>query len=262
MKLTNRSLSKTGTITGSQHSGKRLARILGATVLLSLLVPGLSARTFHDSKGRAIDAELVSHAGEASDEVVIQVKGRKHTVPVSRFSENDQAFIRRWMKETPAAVSFPYHDYEISAKKVKGDGGNYVFQIEVENQADNPVEGITIKYLVFARNSMDKTVSREGSVEVPQSLKSGATAKLSTEEFDPDQMVVKQDGGISVSSSSSSGQRRRSGRSTLLGVLVRVCDSTGSVVADWRSPGNNFTETWPGEDAGGAPDKERVTIEE
>ena len=57
----------------------------------------LMARVFEDQFGRIINAELVSHTGNESENVTIKKSGKKMVVKVSLFSEKDQKFIRDWI---------------------------------------------------------------------------------------------------------------------------------------------------------------------
>lgn len=70
---------------------------------LCFVAPGL-AREFTDATGRKIEAELVSVKG---DDVTIKRAGNEFTLPIAKFSEADQTFIRDWAKEQmpkPAAA--------------------------------------------------------------------------------------------------------------------------------------------------------------
>lgn len=68
-------------------------RILAALALATSLASLVNARTFTDDKGRKIEAELLSVDGS---EVTLNKGGRKFTLPVTRFSQADQKFIREW----------------------------------------------------------------------------------------------------------------------------------------------------------------------
>jgi hypothetical protein len=59
-----------------------------------LLIPAvLPARTFRDDQGRQIKAELISFQ---DGQVTIKKGGRDFTLPISKFSSEDQAYIKEW----------------------------------------------------------------------------------------------------------------------------------------------------------------------
>ncbi len=81
-----------------------LAIPLLASILLSVPLP-LEARTFTDNEGRELEAELLAVEGET---VRIRRGGRssdEFELPLAKFSEEDQAFIRRWATERHAALA-------------------------------------------------------------------------------------------------------------------------------------------------------------
>lgn len=74
--------------------------------LLSIeLAAPLSARTFTDSKGRVMEAEIVSVSG--ANVTIKRTDGQTFTVPAATFSALDQAFIKAWKPGAPAAPAEP-----------------------------------------------------------------------------------------------------------------------------------------------------------
>jgi hypothetical protein len=59
--------------------------------------PQLLARTFIDSKGRELEAELISV--ESEEATIRRADGAEFTLPFSKFSPADQKFIRDWETE-------------------------------------------------------------------------------------------------------------------------------------------------------------------
>ncbi len=75
-------------------------------------------RTFTDSKGRSIEAELVARSG--ANKIVIQRAGKEFTVPIAMFSADDQIFISEWITKNPNAVRMDVKlNYFVDLKKGK-----------------------------------------------------------------------------------------------------------------------------------------------
>ena len=67
---------------------------LGGLFLSSALVVG--ARTWTDTKGRKIDAEIVSKTGNS---VTVNLKGKETKIPLKKLSKADQEFVAGWKAE-------------------------------------------------------------------------------------------------------------------------------------------------------------------
>ncbi|MEM7012886.1 MAG: hypothetical protein AAF585_15530, partial [Verrucomicrobiota bacterium] len=67
-------------------------------LIVGFAAPSL-AREFTDATGRKIEAELVS---VKDDDVTINRAGREFTLPIAKFSDADQTYIREWAKEQMA----------------------------------------------------------------------------------------------------------------------------------------------------------------
>ncbi|MFK5924246.1 MAG: hypothetical protein QM496_18875 [Verrucomicrobiota bacterium] len=84
----------------------------------------LSAREFTDSKGRKIEARIVSATPDGKIEILR--KGKKITVAVNIFSLDDQEYIRTWIKEHPDSISYRFNYYvdlkELREKKSSRNG--------------------------------------------------------------------------------------------------------------------------------------------
>ena len=68
-------------------------KLLIAFALFAALIGSVEARTFTDANGRKIEAELL---GVSGTEVRIRKGGKDYTLPIARFSEADQKYIRTW----------------------------------------------------------------------------------------------------------------------------------------------------------------------
>ena len=87
----------------------------------------LMARVFEDQFGRIINAELVSHTGNESENVTIKKSGKKMVVKVSLFSEKDQKFIRDWMTKTPPSLDYNFR-VQVAKKDIENKPGGSPFR--------------------------------------------------------------------------------------------------------------------------------------
>ncbi len=218
-------------------------------------------RVLVDKKGRVIEATLVSHPGADSGKITISKDGKEFTVDVSTFREEEQKRLRQWIAETPPSVRY---ELDLSATKTKTDKHEYAYRIAVRNNGKTPLSNFKILYRVYMENSAGKTVHREHEIQVEGPLKEGKTAKLTTNPYNPDQLIIKEKNSTVVTSASSSGVKKK-GRSGLLGVLVRIYDDHGRLWKDWRTTGTNFNAQWPDpapkNQPGQKPGKPEVVIE-
>jgi len=218
-------------------------------------------RALVDKKGRVIDATLVSHPGAESGKITIRKDGREFTLDLSTFRNEEQKHLRNWIAKTPPKVTY---ELDLSATKTKTKKGGYAYKLEIKNAGKASLSKFKILHRVYMENSVGKTVYREHELLVDGPLREGKTAKLTTKPFNPDSLVIQGKNSTIVSSATSSGTKKK-GRSGLQGVLVRVYDSYGQKVIDWRSPGTKFKAQWPDAGAGKNESKKEskpeVTIE-
>ncbi len=72
------------------------------SLLAVLLLPAASARTWTDTTGKKIEAELVTVEG---DKVVLKFKGKDTRLALERLSAEDRKFVAEWQKsQTPDAT--------------------------------------------------------------------------------------------------------------------------------------------------------------
>lgn len=77
---------------------------IAATSAAVALTATAGARTFEDTFGRTIEAELLSHWGLSTGMVKIEKDGKPLTVRIQDFSEKDQGFIRDWVAGNPGKL--------------------------------------------------------------------------------------------------------------------------------------------------------------
>ena len=75
-------------------------KIARLSLLASLLLPvAATARTWTDTTGKKIEADIVAVEG---DKVVLKFKGKDTRLPLERLSEEDRKFVEEWQKAPPA----------------------------------------------------------------------------------------------------------------------------------------------------------------
>jgi hypothetical protein len=105
--------------TGRQQTQKTdgiMKTIKNITILLAifaLTMPGAFARTFTNTAGKKIKAELVGMEDGAA--ILKLGHGRKTNVPLSSLSEEDQAYVKTWHEENKNKIS--KNDLELTIKK-------------------------------------------------------------------------------------------------------------------------------------------------
>ena len=121
-------------------------------------------RAFTDTKGRTITASLIS---ATEDKVTIKrsSNGKEYTLDLSKLSEGDQAFIKKWREENPEAaapkdpvIGEVKFEYRISKKKTNTrklgkdrSVEKWLYEVELTNKDRNPIPKITAKYELFVR---------------------------------------------------------------------------------------------------------------
>lgn len=88
------------------------------TLLISLLLASTSLAEMHiftDTKGRTISAKIVTVLG---DTIVIERKdGKTFTLPIVTFSEDDQMYVKEWVKNNEAIIAEQKRAEEVKQKR-------------------------------------------------------------------------------------------------------------------------------------------------
>lgn len=196
-------------------------------------------RAYTNDNGTVIQAELVSHRG---DKVKLKrTDGKEFEVSPSIFSDEDEAFIRKWMARTPATQNFNLRvatakkkiegtATNLGYKRVKSDLWSYV--ISISNNSQDAVSKLTVKYRIFYSNVADggfATSSNEGPLRMIEgkAKMDGVLAFNSTLE------VTTTPVKIDLVNYTHGGSRYKD---SLRGCMVRIEDEAGNVVLDWVSP--------------------------
>ena len=172
-------------------------RALGLTIsclLLALATSGAQLRKFEDPYGRSIEAKLISHGGVSKEKVTMaKADGREFQAKISSFSADDQAYIREWMKQTPATIDY---SFRIEAQKKPGDRkGRDYYVVTVTNLSHDTVSDLKVTTRTFCTNERPLTTdpwfhyggevyAKEESFDVKGEVRFNRTARLvATEQY-------------------------------------------------------------------------------
>ena len=92
---------------------KTIKNITILLAIFALTMPGAFARTFTNTTGKKIEAELV---GMENGGAMLKLgNGREANVPLGSLSEEDQAYVKTWHEENKNKIS--KHDLELTIQK-------------------------------------------------------------------------------------------------------------------------------------------------
>ena len=214
---------------------KKIKNMCFILLVISISQSKVLSRTFEDQFGRTIKADLISHTGISSNEVKISKDGKQLNVKISLFSEKDQKFIRNWMKETPPMIdyvfrieatlkqlgSFKSKSNSIYSSTSRSKTKTNAYEINLTNLTRQTVKDLRLEYRVVKEGRSGRFEFQRGRKEISEPLRYNQDIVLTTAKSELD----------SYRSSYSS----YSYKEAVLGVLVRVFDKQGELVADWRS---------------------------
>ena len=214
---------------------KKIKNMCFILLVISISQSKVLSRTFEDQFGRTIKADLISHTGISSNEVKISKDGKQLNVKISLFSEKDQKFIRNWMKETPPMIdyvfrieatlkqlgSFKNKSNSIYSSTSRSKTKTNAYEINLTNLTRQTVKDLRLEYRVVKEGRSGRFEFQRGRKEISEPMRYNQDIVLTTAKSELD----------SYRSSYSS----YSYKEAVLGVLVRVFDEQGELVADWRS---------------------------
>lgn len=141
--------------------------LLAVACFLSPLFCAAEVRTFTNSAGKQIEAELVAVEDEKA--VLKLANGRTAPVPLVSLSEEDQAYAKAWREENKDKIT--QRDLKLTIdKKVerikadrdaagtkkgegKGDTTETLYKCTLENLSAKTIEGLTANYTIHKRTS-------------------------------------------------------------------------------------------------------------
>ena len=203
------------------------------------------ARAFEDQFGRTMEADLISHTGISSDIIKVSMGGKQLDVEINLFSDKDQKFIRNWMKETPPKIDYAFRveatlkQLGTVPKKTSSSRSSSsrssssqtktktnVYEIHLTNLTRQTVRDLRLEYRIVKEGRSGKFEFQKGSKEISEPMRYNQDVVFTTAKSELD----------SYRSSYSS----YSYKEAVLGILVRVFDQQGELVADWRSTGTKM----------------------
>lgn len=204
-------------------------------LVMSISLSEALPRTFEDQFGRTIIADLISHTGINSNEIKISKDGKQLNVKISLFSEKDQIFIKNWMKETPPMIDYAFRieatlkqldSFKNKSNSIYGSTSRSktktnAYEINLTNLTRQTVKDLRLEYRVVKEGRSGRFEFQRGRKEISDPMRYNQDIVLTTTKSELD----------SYRSSYSS----YSYKEVVLGVLVRVFDKQGKLVADWRS---------------------------
>lgn len=149
-----------------------------APVCVLLAFSGLSAREFTDTKGRKLEAEIVSVTG---DMVALLRPGEKRPIgaKIALFSDADQKFIKEWAA-TNIKYSFDvaYTKKKLSSTKEKSGPEEFTsetwnYQIDLKNRQPVELTDMRVDYWLF-------TKADEGKGKGTARVQTSGTTKLTS----------------------------------------------------------------------------------
>ena len=146
----------------------RAVHLLAALLATLPLVHAGETRTLTSKDGRSIEAEIVSYKGDTLRMRRADTK-REFTLPLSSLSEDDQTSLRAFFHEHPELRETALaSDLRVEFTRVKFDRSvtsdtnwrdetveNWGYTFQVTNRTSQPLEGLRIEYIIFARRDPD-----------------------------------------------------------------------------------------------------------
>lgn len=136
-----------------------------ALLIVCAIDTHLYSREFTDVQGRKIEATIVSYIGE---NIELKMGSRTFAVPIAKFSEADQKYIREWIEANQAKAGYIFRffadlDEDFQGRKtsdgvliddrVKTRPHNY--SMIVYNKTPATVSGVTVKYEIYVNDVVD-----------------------------------------------------------------------------------------------------------
>jgi len=231
---------------------KPIPRIAAVALFAFALLPSARAefREFTSAYGQKMKFELVSHNG-SGDKVTLRLQNGtvKEDMSVAAFSAADQEFLKAWIKKTPAKIDY---EFRFNIKKTRLGGVNngsssgtsrtaqWAYEVEVINAARAEVSNLLLKYQLHKTETTDNYYSDskrdlnivEGEVLIEKKLGLNDLARFQTKEVT-----------LETIDDTYYGDDKRD---TLGGIHIRIFDSHGRMVHEYRSEGVK-NATWHGE---------------
>lgn len=210
--------------------------LLAVVSLFCTLIARAELRSFTNTEGKSIKAELVAMEGEAA--VLKLGNGRTAKVPLKSLSAEDQTFIKTWWEKnknniTDGDVRLEIDknttriDRQVSKPKATGKGnqGNqtsskmtedsYSYACTLKNYSKKTVSDITVDYTIYKRvSTRGKDGSDTSTEEIDGSAKIDLLESNGSATFETDDVIC-------VDSSKKGGNGpTESSRETIVGIVL------------------------------------------
>lgn len=211
--------------------GMRTCPSIALLCLLGLLVSGAEARTFTNTAGKKIEAELIGVEKEAA--ILKLGNGRTAKVPLNSLSEEDQTYAKSWheenknkLVESDVRLTIDKNSKRTNTKSSSGNKkddrkksskSETSYTCTLENSSTKTIEGITASYTIYKRVSRrDKNGSNTSTKETTgtdslDTLKPRLSVKFTTDGVTCEDSSQKSENGPS-----------RSQRESILGFVVTL----------------------------------------
>lgn len=154
-----------------------------ATLICFNLTINAEARTFTNTEGKSIEAEIV---GVASGKVSLKMKnGKVYTLPFAKLSEADQTYIKEWHKKNKSMVKPSDFKLDVSKKQKRirtprdegensGEGAastrifmeQVIYQFKFTIKQSTPVKDVVVKTRIFKRTTTKGSGAEEPTYEL------------------------------------------------------------------------------------------------
>lgn len=157
---------------------------IGMCLLLSLSLA--MGRTFTDTQGRAVEAEVLGLEG---DTVMLSVKGKPVKLPIAQLSVDDQAYLKEWALNPPPprihVALFEREGMRKSSPPANQGGAPFAperldtnfgrdktqkeehqhFQIDLTNQSLHASGPLTVRYKLYVRQNNGEYREQAGQIQ-------------------------------------------------------------------------------------------------
>ncbi|MEM8954186.1 MAG: hypothetical protein AAGD22_08555 [Verrucomicrobiota bacterium] len=149
-------------------------------------------RVFTNDAGAEITAELLYGT---EDTVTIRMEGgRELTTEITRFSAEDQEYIREWIEEHPRPIDYHFdlrYEKKMTGKKERQTNSHeikeekWVYDVVLENRSRVLVEGLEMRYRIYVQSehvegkNEKEIFVKDGIIEVP-AMENGERKEMRT----------------------------------------------------------------------------------
>lgn len=163
-----------------ENPAMMIKSLLAATILFNLLQASVvQARTFHNTEGKSIEAELLSVEGDLT--VMKLTNGRVVKVAINKFAPADQDHIKAWWQKnknllTARDVKLSIRQKSVYTKKpqskqsgnskIKTSESEITFLCNLDNYSTKTINGIKASYSVYKRISKRGKEGSSSEVEI------------------------------------------------------------------------------------------------